>query len=353
MNVLILTAKFGMGHCSAAEAIKEEISAYEGNSINIVDVMDYLFPSLSKTIYSGFNKMTSEFASVYNLLNKTAGNNSSSTVPLRSVLVKKIDTLLERYDTDLIISTIPIASKYISMYKKTKKSNIPLYTYITDITAHNEWLGDETNMYFVGSKETKKELILKGVDENKIKICGIPVRKAFKNIKVIKNKTKKKEVLIMGGGLGLIPGIENILRELNKKEFINITLICGKNKEMYKTMKAKYPNINVVGFTDKVHEYMAASDLVITKSGGITTFEAIYSLCPLYIIHPFLMQEVGNAEFIERNQIGKVKWNKKEDITKDVLNLIENEESIREMKDNMKKIRKEINNDFLYSTISA
>ena len=96
------------------------------------------------------------------------------------------------------------------MYKETKKSNIPLYTYITDITAHNEWLGKETDMYFVGSKETKDELIQKGVEEDKIQICGIPVRQAFKNNNAVEQK-HKKEILIMGGGLGLIPGIEDIL----------------------------------------------------------------------------------------------------------------------------------------------
>lgn len=352
MNVLILTARFGMGHISAAEAIKEEIISYNNNDkIYIVDVMDFLFPSLSKTIYSGFNNLTSKFASLYNLLNKTAGNHNSS-VPLKKVLVKKVDDLLDRYETDFIISTIPIASKYISMYKETKKSNIPLYTYITDITAHNEWLGKETDMYFVGSKETKDELIKKGVEEDKIQICGIPVRQAFKNIKHIKEK-QKKEILIMGGGLGLIPGIENILYKLNKNEKINLTLICGKNRELYQKIKTKFPSVNAVGYTNKVHEYMMKADLIITKSGGITTFEAIHTSCPLYIIEPFLMQEVGNAEYIEKNNIGKIKWDKKSDLADEVINLIEDEQELNKMKENMDRIRKEIKSDYLLSILSA
>ena len=41
------------------------------------------------------------------------------------------------YDSqaDLVISTLPLSSQYISAYKQTTGSSIPLYTYVTDIEA--------------------------------------------------------------------------------------------------------------------------------------------------------------------------------------------------------------------------
>ena len=50
MNILILTGKFGMGHYSAAEAIKQEIEEnYKDINVNIkiIDIIDYLFPAIS------------------------------------------------------------------------------------------------------------------------------------------------------------------------------------------------------------------------------------------------------------------------------------------------------------------
>lgn len=352
MNTIILTARFGMGHVSAAKAIKEELEIKNtGSKVYIIDVVEYLFPQWTNLIYSGFNHLTNKFSMIYNLFNKVAGVQNSSA-PLKRPFVKKLDKLIDDYDADIIISTIPIASKYISLYKETKKIDIPLYTYITDITAHNEWLGRETNIYFVGSEETKKELLKKGVEEEKISITGIPVKQAFKNLHLI-NKNKKKELLIMGGGLGLIPGIENFLSSFNENDQINVTIICGKNENMYNKLKNKYPNINVVGFTNFVHNYMNKADLIVTKSGGITTFEAIYALCPLFIIHPFLVQEVGNAKYIQNNNIGMVKWNKKQNIKNDVINLINDEKRLNDMKKNMVRIKEEIQNDNLVNIISA
>ena len=98
---------------------------------------------------------------------------------------------------------------------------------------------------------------------------------------------------------------------------------------------------------------MMRSDLIITKSGGITTFEAIHTSCPLYIIEPFLMQEVGNARFIEKNNIGKIKWSKKSDLADEVIELIKDEHELNKMKENMDRIREEINNDYLLSVLSA
>ena len=51
---------------------------------------------------------------------------------------------------------------------------------------------------------------------------------------------------------------------------------------------------------------MKEADLLITKPGGITMFEAIASRTPLFILPPGLAQEKENAAFIETSGIGYV-----------------------------------------------
>ena len=87
---------------------------------------------------------------------------------------------------------------------------------------------------------------------------------------------------------------------------------------------------------------MERSDLLITKPGGISTFEAIYTTTPLYIIKPFLSQEIGNAEFIERMLIGKIDWEDNSNISEDIISLISNERLLEEMKYNMQLLKNEV-----------
>lgn len=346
MKVLILTAKFGMGHYSASEAIKQKIIS-ENNSITveIIDFFEYVFPKMEKTIYKSFEFLVSKFSFVYNFFYKFTSKTSSIT--LSKIVFNSFDKLIKDNNVDLVISTFPVCSRYISAYKKAKKCNIKLYTYITDIDVNKEWITDETDMYFVPAKETKLQLLKNKVLNNKIKIVGIPVKKQFKcDYQDIKNSNI--EILIMGGGLGLVPCLENTIKTLLEYSNIHITLISGKNKDIIKKYKNKFSNMDVIGYTNKVYLYMKKADLIITKAGGITLFEAIYTKTPLYIVYPFLNQEKENARFIENNHIGTVVWDKKQNIAEDIIELVNQKYKLQIMKTNMNNIK----NNLEYVNIS-
>lgn len=341
MNILILTGHFGMGHFSAAEALKQEILSKEPEAhVDVVDILDYMLPNLSNIIYGTFNFMVSKCSGIYNFFYEESAKYVQA--PFKRAFIKKVDRLLNRYQPELIISTLPVCSQYISAYKGMRFCNVPLHTYITDIKAHEEWIAKNTDMYFVGSKNTKNTLISKGIPSEKIVISGIPVKPVFKEGNGSKKAADTKKVLIMGGGLGLIPSSGKLLEKLGENKSIQVTVITGKNEKLYLKLKRKYPDIEVIGYTDKVHEYMKKADIIITKSGGITTFEAINCETPLYIIKPFLSQELGNAEFIESLNIGRVLWSKNIDAADDFLSLMENEHLLCNMRDNMRRIKKHL-----------
>ncbi len=338
MNILILTGRFGMGHVKAAEAIKEQILQENRDAkVTTIDFIDYMFPVLSKTIYQGFNFMVSRCSGLYNAMNKAAGKNSG--VPLKLTFTRKIDRLIEEHNADAIVVAFPVCSQYISSYKKMRQCSIPLYTYITDITAHEEWIAPKTDKYFVGDISTKNALLSKGVSEEKIEITGIPVRQCFYQ-EYEKQDTGKKEVLIMGGGLGLIPSSEDFLEKLSKCRDIKVTVITGKNEKLKRELEKKFPAIEVIGYTKEVNRYMQRADLIITKAGGITTFEAIATKTPLYIIKPFLEQEFGNAKYIEDHNIGRVLWDTYADEAEDILQLLRHDRLLETMKKNMQEIGK-------------
>ncbi len=340
MNILILTGKFGFGHTSAANSIKEKLLLeHPEYNVQVIDFIEYLFPIISKVIYGTFNFLVNKCCALYNFLNKIGSKNSNA--PLKSFIVRKIDRLLIDNEIDMCISVFPVCSQYISAYKRSRKSKVILNTCVTDVDVHEEWISDETNLYFVASEKTKANLVDKGVDSDKIVISGIPVKNSFNCEKDIKIK---KNILIMGGGLGLIPSIDEFLCDLDSNDNFTVNVIVGNNQKMYDKISNKYKNVNVVGFTNEVYKYMKEADLIVTKAGGVTMFEAIVSETPLFIIKPFLKQELGNALYIEDNNIGEVVWDKSKSISNDIIRLIEDKEQREKMISNMRNIKMSFEN---------
>jgi len=349
MNIMIFTGCFGMGHISASYAIKQEIfESYPDAKIDIIDFMD-LFPAAKKAVYKSYNSLVKRCPDIYNRLVRSFDKTSASA-PLKRSLCKKIDDITKYYKPDLFISTIPLSSKYISAYKGSKNSkNIPLFTCITDIFVHSQWISSHTDAYFVASEKLKDFLISKGISKNSIYVTGIPVKKDFKRGKMQISDNTPNNILIMGGGLGLISDCKYLFKKLDESAHINATVITGFNKKLMQILKSKYKNIEVLGYVDNVYKYMQKSKIIITKPGGITLFESIHSQVPMLIMRPALAQEVSNAHYIEEEGIGRVIWDKKADIFNVLIQMLNDKDEYDAMKKRLGKIK----NKTSYEKINA
>lgn len=333
MNILILTAKCGMGHYTASLSLKQELEN-SNTHVEVLDFFDLIFPKLKTLIYGSFNFLVTKCSHIYNFFYRFSAH--SNFAPFKKIMKKRIEKILNEKNIDIVISTFPVCSQYVSAYKKLNHSNLKLYTYITDIDVNKEWLTSETDAYFVASNETKLQMLHLGISEKQIKVIGIPVRKEFKQNCSAK---RKNEIVVMGGGLGLLPYMEQTLKTLSQNPNLHITLLAGKNQKLFDKYHNQFKNMTVVGYTNQVHQYLSKAELIITKAGGITLFEAIHSKTPLYILYPFLSQEIGNAKFIEKNGIGKVVWNKNENAASNILDLLENPQELEFMQKNMQNIQ--------------
>jgi processive 1,2-diacylglycerol beta-glucosyltransferase len=89
---------------------------------------------------------------------------------------------------------------------------------------------------------------------------------------------------------------------INSKRDIQIIVVAGQNKKLYKQIKrcVNYTEkvVKVFGYTDKIPELMSASDLIISKPGGMTISEALVKRLPIILISPIPGQEEKNARFL-------------------------------------------------------
>ena len=301
MKILILTGKFGNGHWSAAQALREQLCA-DGHEAQVVDLFGYALPRLAPTMYWWFNVLVTCGGVFYNLYHDLTRNDPGDS--RGDVLVDGLGRLLDEYGPDAVVSTHPICSAAVAQYKEEQASDVPLVTCVTDVTCHSEWIHPNTDCYMVAEESVRRGLIVKGVDPEIVVASGIPVSARFQPGR--RSGPGRRELLIMGGGLGLMPRRDSFYQALDALPGVHTTILTGRNEKLYQRLSGRYEDLEVVPFTDKVDEYMGRADLMLTKPGGITCFEAIAARLPVLAWQPFLKQEQENADFLVRRGMARI-----------------------------------------------
>lgn len=370
-----------MGHVSVAKSLEEQISGeYKNVSVEVVDLVEYTVPKAANLIYGAFGFLAKHGRSLYNFIYKQAGKRDENDwTAFTALSMKKLTALMEDRRPDVVISTLPVCSLLVSKYKERmeKKSGsccgLTLTTCITDISSHSEWIQPNTDFYLVGGELVKRQLVSKGVEEDSIIITGIPVRRAFSETSetaVMDNevngiaerldtaarndkKTGEKRLLIMGGGLGLLPRNPAFYEKINRMEGVKTTVITGKNEKLYQMLADRYENIEAIAYTQHVDYYMKRSDVVLTKPGGITLFETIFSGKPILMFAPFLQQEVNNMHFALYNNIGRVLPKRQADWADQIRRLMADDKAIETMTECVETLRAQYRKDGLRRILGA
>ncbi len=357
MKICILTGKFGMGHYSAAQAIKQQIDESGMKAdVEIIDWLSYALPKLAEKYYTFYSFLVKRGSSVYNHWYRSSEDKNGYKKPELSLYFQGcFSKLLKEKKPDLIISTLPLCSQIVSLYKEKTPGDLPLVTCVTDITGHSEWICKNTAFYLVGSRSVKERFIQKGVTPNRILVTGIPVRSAFQKDSFVNHSEislSGNKILLMGGCLGMLPNEMDFYKSLNSLPDTETKVITAKNQKLYEKLNGRYKNIRVYGYVDNIWAHMERSDLIITKPGGITTFEAIHSKLPILALNPYMQQEIYNAQFIEENQIGEVVHGDSDQCLK-VLSYILYSGRLEEYKDNIHRMREQLKSESISQILKS
>lgn len=316
-KILILSATFGDGHKQVAIAIGEAVE----NSLPdvehiILDVMQWLHPYLYPVSNFLYKRVIRRYPQVYSYLYRKTRDRCSFSVKLNGLFSLGMGSMLEiveRIHPTVVVSTYPFAAGIMSKLKEQGLINIPVVTIITDYTNHSYWIHPFTDQYVVGSEQVKERLISLGVDSNKIKSTGIPIRQRFvetQSREALASKynlnSNQFTILVMGGGDGFIGKGLSTFKAFEKLSFsIQLIIICGRNKKLQKQLEEELRNskhkVLLLGFCENVNEWMAISDLMISKPGGVTTTEAMAMELPLLIYNPLPGQEEDNADYFVKS----------------------------------------------------
>lgn len=340
MRILILTGKFNMGHNSAAWSLRQElILSYPDAIIEVEDFLSYAIPGMDQAVYKLFGMFVTHAHGLYNAFYKLTERATGDLLPAYArPFLRAMEELLAWRRPDVVIATHPLCAQLVARCKRRESYQGLLLTCVTDVTAHGEWLTRECDGYLVGAQAVRDGFVRRGVEPSRIAVTGIPVRREFKE-PGSRAGDGQRRLLIMGGGLGLLPKDDTFYQKVNDLPGVQTTIITGNNRKLFDQLAGRYPNIRVLGYTPEVYAYMGESDLVLSKPGGVTTFEAIFSATPMLAWEPFWEQERRNAAFLAREGMGRIAGKKSEQCLAALQELLADPAALAAMSGRMKAFR--------------
>jgi processive 1,2-diacylglycerol beta-glucosyltransferase len=324
-KLLIVSASAGAGHVRAAQALEAtaKISHPDWEVLHL-DIVDYISVASRKLFFESYELIATELPKLwgffYNSIDvpKRQEQFDKVTSILKKLQSKKFITAVNKFGPDYILCTHFTPPDGLNKNRAKLKTNPRIGVVITDYGLHQLWSSCGADDFFVGTEKMRWKLILGGQPETDTFASGIPIFPAFNknNLQSTNLKRKfevsdnKKIILVLSGGQGMA-GIENIVESLYaSQQSLHVFAIVGNNQKRLDSLESlvtpDHITLSAIGWTDKIEEYMAIADVIVSKSGGLTVSEVIAMQKPFIVINPIPGQEERNAEHILVQGYGKI-----------------------------------------------
>jgi UDP-N-acetylglucosamine:LPS N-acetylglucosamine transferase len=287
-RVLVLSADVGEGHAAAARALARQIEdSGQQAQVTVIDGLAAMGRLLQPVVEDGYRVqlrfMPWTYTVVYWLLEHVAPIRWAARRLLCLFGSRPLARRIAEHDPDVIVSTYPAVTVVLARLRRTHAIRCPTVATITDLTGLFFWAQPGIDMHLVmygesmspveriagaGSAQLVSPLISAEFTTPR---CPLQARRA------LGLPEAGRMVVVSGGGWG-VGDITGAVRELlHEDEVSAIVCLAGRNEQLRERLDEDFAGqerVHVYGFTDEMPRLLAAADVLVHSTGGVTCLEA-------------------------------------------------------------------------------
>jgi processive 1,2-diacylglycerol beta-glucosyltransferase len=316
-RILILHASLGAGHLNAAKALCNAFERISEVEVRSEDALSYANSLYRSAVTQAYKQLSEKAPQLYKAfyegsdisdLEKSLDNNLT-WAKLERPFFADLEQLLKEFDPDAIVCVQQIPSRLLQILEQDAHTAKPQYVVVTDVIAHSTWINHGIHGYFLPNILSANLLIQRGVNPAVLHVTGIPVK-----LEIMEPKTKEEArsrhalpnnisvVTLFGGGLNA-RRVKSIVVDLLASTLpMVLIVVAGRNEKLVEALEevtnSDQVQLRKLAEIDCVDDLVVASDLVVTKAGGLITSEILARGTPMVIVDPIPGQEEQNADVI-------------------------------------------------------
>jgi processive 1,2-diacylglycerol beta-glucosyltransferase len=228
-----------------------------------------------------------------------------------------IGRFLESESPDVVLSVHPMLNHFIQRFIKEERLGIPCFAFLTDPFPPfwRGWASPYVDRFFAPTDEARQALIACGIPASRVETVAMAVRPQFVPATMSEIQALREElnlddgciILINGGARGGGPILKIYGSVRRAAANANLLVVCGRNSRLrIRIERAQDPKTRTFGFLGDIHRHVAASDIVVTKPGALSTYEALACRTPVVLtgLRYLMPQESGLFEAARRYDFG-------------------------------------------------
>lgn len=328
-RILVFSSRGGGGHASGVAALQGHLRGT--HEVIRADVLSEALVPMDPLRWITSGKLGGE--DVYNLCLRRGWHGLATELcdmlgaPVMLSKAARIEELVLPYAKahapDLLVSMIPLLNQ--SLLRVAQALGVPLLVLPVDLDTSNYINGvyapsTPKFRYLLPFDDPSLRPFMRAaaIPEALIRVVGFPVRPAFleaKNPSALRDElalpSDRPIIMLLMGAAGA-SSLLDYARELRTLRMPAHLVFCtGRNAKLgVRLARARFAadvTHSVVGYTERIADYMATADLLITKPGPGSVSEALYMNLPMLLDQTSapLRWEAFNAKLVVDNGFGE------------------------------------------------
>ena len=293
-RVLILTADIGEGHDLPARIIKADLEEEMPTArVEIANGLEAMGRLLSAVVRGGsrftFRWTPWLFDLQYWLITRLAPTRWLAHHLMYLLGARGLTRLVAAHDPDVVISTYPGVTAVLGMLRENRRLLVPVQSAITDLAGLRYWAHPGVDLHFVTHPESIEE-VERLVGPASVEWVRPPISREFLMPRTRRDAREALDlpaharvVLVSGGGWG-VGDLEGAITSALADDNTLAVCITGRNEVAREKLEQRFgenESVRVLGFTDRMSDWMAAADAMIHSTAGLTVLEAHIRGCPV------------------------------------------------------------------------
>ncbi len=312
-RVLVLCANIGEGHAAAARATAEQVRRRRPGAEVVIEDGIAAMGSLPRWALETnsrvqFRWLPGMFTLTYLLLMHCGPARRLGMFLLNAVGGGLLLERIRGHRPDVVVSTYPVVTALLGRMRERGELEVPVVATITDLTGLFFWAHPGVDLHLAAYEES-----LHMVE----RIAGpgrahwiqpliasefLSPRSRAQARRTLSLADSDKVVLVSGGGWG-VGDLEGAVRTAREVQDATVLCVCGRNEAVRERLTDAFlgdERVRVLGFALNMSDLLAAANVVVHSTGGVTCLEARARDCPVVVYGFPVGHARANARAMDR-----------------------------------------------------